>query len=56
MKIPSARKTARYSHEDEGGRGERRLKDRQANEANGREKGLDSLKKARNVRISHQID
>ena len=39
VKIPSARKTARRSREDEGGSGERRRKDQQANEANGREKG-----------------
>ena len=39
MKIPRARKTVRRSREDEGGSGERRRKDRQANEANGREKG-----------------
>ena len=39
VKIPRARKTARRSREDEGGSGERRRKDRQANEANGHEKG-----------------
>ena len=39
VRIPSARKAARRSREDEGGSGKRRRKDWQANEANGREKG-----------------
>ena len=39
VKILSVRKTARRSREDEGGSVERRWKDQQANEANGREKG-----------------